>query len=59
LALALEAQGRIGEAHAAAEEAVRIWEQNYAAGNAVLEEARSYAAKLSKYTISQVWQRIP
>jgi hypothetical protein len=47
LASALDAQGRIGEARAAAEEAVRIWAQNYAPGNPVLEEARSYVKKLS------------
>jgi tetratricopeptide (TPR) repeat protein len=48
LASALEAQGRIGEARAAAADAVRIWDQNYAAGNPVLEEARSYVRKLSQ-----------
>jgi tetratricopeptide (TPR) repeat protein len=48
LASALDAQGRIGEARAAAEEAVRIWEQNYPVGNPVLEEARSNAEKLSE-----------
>ena len=48
LASALEAQGRIAEARAAAEDAVRIWAQNYAAGNPILEEARTYVRKLSQ-----------
>jgi predicted Zn-dependent protease len=48
LASAIEAQGGTGKARAAADEAVRIWARNYDAGNAVLEEARRYAQKLSQ-----------
>jgi serine/threonine protein kinase len=48
LASALEAQRRIPEARAAATEAVRIWSQNYQAGNPVLEEARDYLNKLKQ-----------
>ena len=48
LASALEAQRRIAEARLAANEAVRIWAQNYQAGNPVLEEGRAYLKRLDQ-----------
>ncbi len=48
LASALEAQRRMPEARLAANEAVRIWAQNYQAGNPVLEEARAYLKRLDQ-----------
>lgn len=48
LASALEAQRRIPEARLAANEAIRIWAQNYQAGNPVLEEARAYLKRLDQ-----------
>ena len=48
LASALEAQGKLAEARAAAEEAIRIYSINYAPGNSVLVEARAYANRLAR-----------
>jgi tetratricopeptide (TPR) repeat protein len=48
LASALEAQGKTAEARAAAQEAVRIYALNYAAGNPILEDARTYSQNLLK-----------
>jgi len=48
LASALEAQDKIAEARAAAEEAVRIFALNYDPGNPVLTEARAYSVRLTQ-----------
>src|ERR1035441_731529 len=48
LASALQAEGRISAARAAADDAVRIWSQIYQDRSAPLLEARAYAAKLSR-----------
>ena len=48
LASALEAQKRIAEARAAANDSVQVWSRNYQAGNPVLEEARDYLNKLQQ-----------
>jgi tetratricopeptide (TPR) repeat protein len=48
LASALEAQGKVAEARAAAEEAARIYALNYAPENPILAEARAYANRLAQ-----------
>jgi tetratricopeptide (TPR) repeat protein len=48
LASALQAEGRISAARAAADDAVRIWSQIYQDRSSPLLEARAYALKLSR-----------
>jgi tetratricopeptide (TPR) repeat protein len=48
LASALQAQGRLAEARAAVEEAIRIYAIRYGSRNPILAEARTYLQKLSQ-----------
>ena len=48
LASALQMEGRLDEARAAANEAVRIFSQNMDTGNPVLDEARQFAAQFAR-----------
>jgi hypothetical protein len=48
LASALEAEGQISAARAAADDSIRIWSQIYPGQTTPLQEARAYATKLSR-----------